>query len=70
MPPKKREPTKHKTSPQIPEAVRHNQEELRAQLAHFEVAWIEWSRTVVKDLDARTMLLLRAAFQAGYDARR
>jgi len=69
MPPRKREPDKHRTSPQIPESVRHNQERLRAQLqAHFEVAWVQWSEAM-KDVDPRTMLLLRAAFQAGYEAR-
>ena len=70
MPPKKREPDKHKTSPQIPETVRHNQEWLRADLqAHFEVAWAQWSE-MIKGVDARTMLLLRVAFQAGYEAGR
>ena len=35
----------------------------------MEAAWLQWSRTM-RNLDARTLLLLRAAFQAGYEARR
>jgi hypothetical protein len=35
--------------------------------ADFEAAWEEWS-SAVKNVDARGMALLRAAFEAGADA--
>ena len=34
--------------------------------ANIESAWEEWSRGVAK-VDARTMVLLKAAFEAGVD---
>ena len=40
-----------------------------SQRLGMEAAWLEWSRTM-RDLDPRTLLLLRAAFQAGYKAGR
>ena len=49
-----------------PETVRRSEERRPASM---EAAWLAWSRTM-RDVDARTMLLLRAAFQAGYEARR
>ncbi len=33
----------------------------------LEVAWAEWSKGIQK-VDARGMVLLRAAFEAGWDA--
>lgn len=35
--------------------------------ADAEAAWVEWSRHIQK-VDERGMELLRAAFEAGYDA--
>lgn len=35
--------------------------------ADLEAAWSAWSRAI-KATDQRTMTLLRAAFEAGYDA--
>ena len=37
--------------------------------ADLEAAWVEWSRGVQK-VDARGMALLRAAFEAGWEAGR
>ena len=70
MPPKQREPD----NPE--DAARGRRVPLDELMAHpplptsMEAAWIQWSRTIVKDVDASTMRLLRAAFEAGYQARR
>jgi len=70
MPQKKREPDNHENAARVR---RVPLDELMASPplpTSMEAAWIQWSRTIVKEVDARTMLLLRAAFQAGYEARR
>ena len=85
MAPKKRESDKRGTTARGrrvpieelmagPETVRPSEEypfpRHRRRLPHdLEPAWIQWSRAM-KDVDARTMQLLRAAFQAGFEARR
>ena len=69
MSPKKPEPDKPET------AARGRRVPLDELMANpplptsMEAAWVAWSHTM-RDVDARTMLLLRAAFEAGYQARR
>lgn len=60
MPPEKHEPDEDKSAARTPE--------MRAEM---EAAWLHWSHAM-KDVDVepRMLLLLRAAFQAGYEARR
>ena len=66
MPPEKREPDEDKSAAQPPETVRRSEEKLRADM---EAAWLHWSHAM-RDVEPRMMLLLRAAFQAGWEARR
>ena len=65
MPFKDDEHHKQEATPRVPDATRPGAPLLPAEM---EAAWLAWSRTM-RDLDFRTMLLLRAAFQAGYEAR-
>ena len=72
MPPKKTD--KHETAARgrrvpLDELMAHPRRIEERLPTGMEAAWIQWSRTM-RDVDARTMLLLRAAFQAGYEARR
>ena len=77
MPQKRRESDKHETAARkrrvpLDELMAFSETARRSEKllpAGMEALWVQWSPTM-KDVDARTMLLLRAAFQAGYEARR
>ena len=66
MPPEKPDPDKDKSAAQTPETVRRS-EELRADM---DAAWFRWSHAMRDvDVEPRMLVLLRAAFQAGWKAR-
>ena len=70
MPHKKREPDKKHAAAARGRRVPLDQLMANPALpASMEAAWVRWSEAM-RNVDTRTMLLLRAAFQAGYEAGR
>ena len=53
----------------VREAIQASEAEVVAREADLATAWREWSKHI-QAVDERGMTLLRAAFEAGYDAGR